>query len=98
MVRQQHLLHAHRLSTARTVQHPRATLTGSRCWGYLSGELLEQLQLTAQAGEAAAIAHSEQAVVAYLHEGLRQDMLQEPTQELLNRSVQYAVWPRSPIV
>jgi hypothetical protein len=51
----------------------------------LSGNLQQQLQLTAQAGKATAIAHSEQAVVAYLDEAFGQDMLQEPTQELPNR-------------
>src|SRR6185503_1555538 len=85
IVWQQHSLDSHRLSTARTAQHPRAVLTNGWRWQRLNSDQLEQLQLAAQAREAAAIAKPEQAVVAHFDEAFGQDMLQEPTQELLDR-------------
>jgi hypothetical protein len=47
--------------------------------------VLEQEQLAAQAGKAATHPKAEQAVVTHLDEALGQDMLQEPSHELLNR-------------
>ena len=68
IVPQQHPLQAHRLSTARTDHHLWAVVTGGWRWHHLIDAMLEELQLAAQAGEAAAHPQAEQAVVAHFHE------------------------------
>lgn len=85
IVRAQDALNAHGLSTPQADLHLCATLTCACCARRQAATVRHQLQLAAQTCQATAHTNAEQAVIAHLDEALGQAMLEETTQELLNR-------------